>query len=423
MNKFQATLFSNESDIYTALHSNHSKMAEGTLRKIGFKRGLIYPKKLEREELIDRISDLPFSYTHIRDIQNKLAHKINQEQFSIKRIYENFKIDELHDVLNIVKVGRPKLLGNESIEHEAGIGFYDVKIHYTEFDFKRGKFQQKKLFGGDIRFVSYKDFVSVRYTYTPRIAEILLEIIKVYKKEVNSEIVVNEIDLSAITDNELRNTFMIQMYDFKGKYDKLKLEYAGLERVRVSRIKSDLLEKKVITVDDAATDISTKQDFFVSDDLDSELSDDSDDSDSLDLDTKADDKNNQTFNIFNASYDGTALVNAPQIKELCEKQFYRSHIRWKSKATFLKGNPLITFELGFDDKYFGRNIKFKILTKETEGVLNSKEKLSVAEFELIIIKLEEKIFLINDHITEMYADKYPHIEETQPEIEKKVVNL
>ncbi|WP_254313813.1 hypothetical protein [Vibrio cholerae] len=162
MNKYQATLFSNESDIYTALHANQSKLAGSSLRKLALNRGIIFPKKLKREELIDRISDLPFSYAHVREIQDKLASKTNQESFSVKRIYDGFDIDQLHDVIKKVKDGRPKLLGNESIESSAAIGTYIVNIDYTEFDFRRSKFQQKKLYSGAIMFIVRQGYVSIR---------------------------------------------------------------------------------------------------------------------------------------------------------------------------------------------------------------------------------------------------------------------
>ncbi|OHY92616.1 hypothetical protein BI375_03940 [Vibrio rotiferianus] len=402
MNKYQATLFSNESDIYTALHANQSKMAGSSLRKLALNRGIIFPKKLKREELIDRISDLPFSYAHVREIQDKLASKTSQESFSVKRIYDGFEIDELHDVIKKVKDGRPKLLGNESIESSAGIGTYSVSIDYTEFDFRRGKFQQKKLYSGDIWFIVHQGYVSIRYTYTPRIAEILEEIIDTYKATVNSNITVNEIDLSAITDADFRNIFAIHLYDFDGLYKGTGFEYAGLEKVRVSRIKSPLLEEKPedkVEVDEEG-------------DNEEALLDGDDD---LDKDAKEDDNENLTFNINNASYDGMSLVNAPQIKELCKDGFYRSQIRWKSIATFLS-NYVITFELGFEEKYFGKDVKFKILFKEISGDATSKDKLSNAEFDKVVKKLEDKIFQINDHIIEEHGKRYPQADDdSKPE--------
>ncbi len=181
MNKYQATLFSNESDIFTALHSNKLKMSETALRKLAFNRGLILPKEMDRDRLVERISDLAFSYEHIREIQDKLASETSQEIYSVKRIYEGFNIEKLSDVMDKVIAGRPKMLGSEVIEHSGSILKYHVKIAYTEFDVKRGKFQQKKLYGGDIWFISHKDYTSVRYTYTKRIESILEAIIKTYK--------------------------------------------------------------------------------------------------------------------------------------------------------------------------------------------------------------------------------------------------
>lgn len=394
MNKYQATLFSNESDIFTALHSNKLKMSETALRKLAFNRGLILPKEMDRDRLVERISDLPFSYEHIREIQDKLASETSQEIYSVKRIYEGFNIEKLSDVMDKVIAGRPKMLGSEVIEHSGSILKYHVKIAYTEFDFKRGKFQQKKLYGGDIWFISHKDYTSVRYTYTKRIESILEAIIKTYKYIVSSDIVVNEIDMSSVLDADFRNLFALSLYDFDGIYNTSGFEYAGLEKVRVSRIKieSDVYGK-------------SEDEVIVDDELESgsELEDD------IDEDMQQDDSENLTFNINNAAYDGKSLVDTTQITELCKDGFYRSSIRWKSKATFLTNNPMIVFELGFDEKYLAKKIKFKVLHKElTNG---DKEKIVQTDIDKIIVKLEEKIFLINDFIIEELGKRYPKAEE------------
>lgn len=397
MNKYQATLFANESDIYTALHSNKSKMAPGSLRKIGFDRGLIFSKKLKREELIEKLADLPFSYSHVEAIQKKLDSKTSQELHSVKRIFNNqegfddFDIDELFDVLEVVKQNRPSMLGNEEIQHFGTPGMYTVAIEYTEFDFKRNKFQQRKLYGGEIRFVQHKDYVSVRYTYTKRIKEILTKIIKTYQEQTRTTIDVREIDLSDIKDAELRNAFAEKIYDFEHMYSSSsQFIYAGLEKVRVSKIKTILDDEEDIEIDG------------------------DDEGDDFEQDAKADDKENKTF-IDNASYDGKSLVNTKQIGDLCKDGFYRSQIKWKSKATFLSGNPVITFELAFDDKYKAKDLKFKIISKESAGMPETKDKLTDAEFDQVISHLEEHVFVVNDFISSESERKFSAKADAEPD--------
>ncbi|WP_162285916.1 hypothetical protein [Pantoea stewartii] len=400
MNKYQATLFSNESDIYTALHSNSAKITDVTLRKIAFNRGLIFPSSLSKEVLIEKISDLPFSYNHIREVQDKLATKSSQDVFSVKRIYEEFDIEKLYDVVNKVKENRPKLLGHEKIDHYSGLQTYHISIDYTEFDFRRGKFQQKKLYSGSIIFIVRNGYVSVRYNYTPRISEILNQIIDTYSLTVCGNIIVNEIDLSSIIDTDLRNIFSVHLYDFDGIYKKTGFEYAGLEKVRVSRIKTPL-DTNEDNLEGNANEEAQK--------LLSKLSTSTDDENDDDINNQeiaSDDDENLTFNINNAAYDGLSLVNAPQIKELCSDGFYRSLIRWKSFSSAVK-NHTITFELSFDDKYLGRNIKFRALYKESNSASVEREKLSDADFDQVMKQLEEKIFLINDFIIEEHNKRYP----------------
>jgi len=407
MNKYQATLFSNESDIYTALHSNNARITNVTLRKIAFNRGVILPSSLSKEVLIERISDLPFSYSHIMEIQDKLATKSSQDVFSVKRIYDGFDIEKLYDVVNKVKENRPKLLGHEKIDHFSGLQTYHIDIDYTEFDFRRGKFQQKKLYSGSIVFIVRKNYVSVRYNYTPRISQILNQIIDTYSSTVDSSIDINEIDLSSITDTDLRNVFAVKLYDFNGDYIKTGFEYAGLEKVRVSRIKTSLDINENNVEGDIEENVAEDNQEFSSN-LEPSSENESPIETSSD-EIATDDDDNLTFNINNAAYDGLSLVNAPQIKELCSDGFYRSLIRWKSFSSSIK-NHTITFELSFDDKYFGKNIKFRALYKQSNSSSGEREKLSDAEFDQIMKQLEEKIFLINDYIIEEHKKRYPATE-------------
>lgn len=405
MNKYQATLFSNESDIYTALHSNSAKITDVTLRKIAFNRGLIFPSNLSKEVLIEKISDLPFSYNHIREVQDKLATKSSQDVFSVKRIYEEFDIEKLYDVVNKVKENRPKLLGHEKIDHYSGLQTYHISIDYTEFDFRRGKFQQKKLYSGSIIFIVRSGYVSVRYNYTPRISEILNQIIDTYSLTVCENIIVNEIDLSSIIDTDLRNIFSVHLYDFDGIYKKTGFEYAGLEKVRVSRIKTPL-DTNGDNLEGNANEETQELLSKLSTSTENENENENENDDINNQEIASDDDENLTFNINNAAYDGLSLVNAPQIKELCSDGFYRSLIRWKSFSSAVK-NHTITFELSFDDKYLGRNIKFRALYKESNSASVEREKLSDADFDQVMKQLEEKIFLINDFIIEEHNKRYP----------------
>jgi hypothetical protein len=199
--------------------------------------------------------------------------------------------------------------------------------------------------------------------------------------------------MSTVLDADIRNVFAQHLYDFDGIYNTSGFEYAGLEKVRVSRIKVE-------------GDVHKKPEDEVT--VDDEMESDGELEDGIAEDTQQDDDENLMFNIANAAYDGPSLVETKQITELCKDGFYRSSIRWKSKAMFLKNNPMIVFELGFDEKHLAKNMKFKVLYKELAN--GNKEKLEQADFDQIILKLEEKIFLINDFIIEELRKRYPPIE-------------
>nr|DAQ83327.1 MAG TPA: hypothetical protein [Caudoviricetes sp.] len=411
MNKYQATIFSTDSDIYTALQSNKIKLSEKTIRQIAFNRGVLFSSAVDRDSLIEKVSELPFSYSHVVSIQDKLATDTNHEIYSILRVYEGFDVNKLYDVVEAVIKAREVEYKDEKIEHHGVIGGYNIDIKYTEYDFRRGKFQQKKLNGGKINFIKTKHFTSIRFTQTKKIKSVLDDILNYYKAKVLNSIVLQYIDMSHISEQTLRNMFAKKIYDFDNHLAADGLIYAGLEKVRLSLIKvfvegqSDSNSINGGNDSDSGTELDVDQGEYLSSDLNQDIEET--DSEGSDENNHEDDKDshNRVFKLNNASYDGHSLVDAKQIEELCDEGFYRSLIRWKSKVTFLQNNPIVTFEIGFVDKHYCKDIKIKILHKQYSYSYSGedKEKIESHEFDQIIKVLEERVFIVNDMIIEELA--------------------
>ncbi|ELY3598846.1 hypothetical protein SMX45_004116, partial [Cronobacter turicensis] len=132
MNKYQATIFSTDSDIYTALQSNKIKLSDNSIREIAFNRGVLFSSSIERDVLIEKVSELPFSYSHIVSIQDRLATSTNHEIYSILRIYEGFDVNDLYEVVEKIKLERKNRYKEESINHSGGLGTYTIDVTYTE---------------------------------------------------------------------------------------------------------------------------------------------------------------------------------------------------------------------------------------------------------------------------------------------------
>lgn len=383
MLKYKSTIFSDENDIYIALQSNRAKLSPGSLRKLAFRRGILYPSTLDRDDLINRISDLPFSYSQLQELTNKLTPKINRDQYSVKRITGNFDLSKMNDVVEKVIEGRPRFVGAENITHNKSIQSYYIDVDYTEFDFTRGKYQQKKRHGGYIQFLEKNDYISIQFTYTKRIQDILNDIIQTYRDTVSSDIFVQDIDLSAVIDAGMRNKFMVNIYDTVSPF--LFLE---LEKVRVSKVHS-ILETSL----DGSRSTA---------DLDDDLLDDEELSD--DLIDNADDRE---YSIDNVQFDGKSLNDADEINDLCDNNFYRSRIKWKSKALTLTNKPIITFELAFDDKYQAKDLKFRILGKEPVDGKGGKDAVDGADFDVIMRELENIIFDALDYVLTEHGSAEP----------------
>ena len=378
MLKFKSTIFSDENDLFVALHSNKARITETTLRLMAHRRGILYPKSLSRDELIDLVSDLPFSYSHIQDLTDRLSPRINKDYYSFKKIVGKFELSLLSDVMKTVKKERPRTVGSEIIKFNKTLDYFTVDVDYTEFDFSRGKFQQKRRNGGYILFSdSGNGEVVIQFTHTKRIAQILKHIIRAYRHAHRTSLDVQEIDLSTVNEAKDRNSFIESIYESDPNFT-----FLSLDKVRLSKIKS------YFDVADESTEEVAEN--FVTDEKEEEI----------------DTKDSFVYKLDGASFNGQSLNDSDDIESYCSKGFYKSTVKWRCKAYFLKGNPILDLEFSFDDKHLGKDMKFRIHGKRAlKG--EERQEIERADFDLVVQKLRQKFF---DSYKKLMVDQTPEIE-------------
>lgn len=393
MKQYKGNIFADENDIYMALHSNKNKITDAALRKLAFERGILFSEYLKREDLIEQISQLPFGYSQIKALTNKLVPKINRDQYSIKRIINEFDFRHLDAVLEYVIQSRPASIGNEQIVGDRSDLIYSVDIDYVDFDFTKGRFQQKRSHSGFIRFIKSKEHVSIHYTYTPRIETILNALIEQYKKNFNDKIELIEVDLSYVSSSKERSGFIERIIRNE------KSIFLGSEKLRVSKTMTPLQEP--------AEKSTGEMEEFES--LDEEiLLDNDEDSDSENKDEEFEKDNDSLENeskkikvINNASFDGYNLDDIDDISKFYELGYFPSRVKWRHKTNILKNNPIIVIELAFDDRHLGKYLKFRILGKheiDAKGTESAKLNIDGVDFDKIMFYLESVIFYSYDKI-------------------------
>lgn len=344
MLKYKSSIYSDESNLYTALQSNKAKMTTLSLRKLALKRGIVYSSTMDRDDLIDAISELPFSYSQLQYLTDRLTPKIRREQYSVKRIVGTFEINKLNDVLSKLNDIRIKYKATEKIVGHRELNRYSIEIDYTEYDFGRGKYQQKKRYGGWIEFINHGEYLSIRYTYTIRIAKILNELIDLYNNiYVHDKFEVHEVDLSVISDASVRNAFTEGLCKSNSE-----IIFLSIQKVRISKTKTILDDEP-----------PSEEELVYEDELDKDILPDDEDS-KLVEDSSGVDENPTGAKILNANFDGEFLDSSEDIEKFIKAGFYRSRIKWQAKALFIKNSPILTIELAFNDRHYGRDLKFRI---------------------------------------------------------------
>lgn len=344
MLKYKSSIYSDESDLYTALQSNKAKMTSLSLRKLALRRGIIFSSMMDRDDLIDAISELPFSYSQLQYLTDRLTPKIRREQYSVKRIFGTFDINKLNDVLLKLSEKRIRYKATENISGSRELDRYSIEIDYTEYDFGRGKYQQKKRYGGWIEFINHGEYLSIRFTYTIRIAKILNELISLYENVyAQDKFEVHEVDLSAIPDALERNAFTEGLCKTNSE-----IMFLSIQKVRISKAKT--------IIDDQQP---TEAELVYEDELDNDILHEDASSETVEDNSNLD-ENSTGAKILNANFDGEFLDSSEDIEKFIKEGFYRSRIKWQAKALFIKNNPILTIELAFNDRHYGRDLKFRI---------------------------------------------------------------
>ncbi|EOI3503255.1 hypothetical protein ACULV4_000415 [Cronobacter dublinensis] len=391
MLKYKSSIYSDESDLYTALQSNKAKITDLALRKLALRRGIIYSSIMDRDDLIDAISELPFSYSQLQYLTDRLTPKIRREQYSVKRIAGLFKMENLNDVLSKLNEKRIKFKATENIIGYRELNRYAIEIDYTEYDFGRGKYQQKKRYGGWIEFINQGNYYSVRYTYTTRIANILNEILQLYSNIYpKDKFEIIEVDLSSISESFVRNKFTEGLFKNNSQ-----ILFMSVQKVRISKVKT-ILDDEMPLDEDLAYEDELDDDILPHEDLKS------------DENASSEDDSPTGAKILNANFDGEFLDSSEDIGKFINAGFYRSRIKWQAKAIFIKNSPVLTIELAFNDRHYGRDLKFRIAG--IESVLpgddeNDEDNIYSANFDKVFPVIEDMIYTSYDALKESVNQK------------------
>lgn len=393
MKQYKGNIFADENDIYMALHSNKNKITDSALRKLAFDRGILFSEYLKREDLIEQISQLPFGYSQVKALTNKLVTKISRDQYSIKRIINEFDFRHLDAVLEYVIQSRPASIGNEQIVGDRSELIYSVDIDYVDFDFTKGRFQQKRSHSGFIKFIKNTKHVSIHYTYTPRIETILNSLIEQYKKNFNKKIELIEIDLSYVSSSKERSGFIERII----RNDKS--IFLGSEKLRVSKTMTQLEEATEIS-DEGISEFERLDDELLNNNReDNNLEDEDEDFENVDPSLNSEAKKIKVIN--NASFDGYNLDDIDDISKFYELGYFPSRVKWRHKTNVLKNSPIVVIEMAFDDRHLGKYLKFRILGKheiDAKGKESAKISVDGVDFDKIMFYLEDVIFYSYDKI-------------------------
>ena len=305
-----------DKELYDAVLSSKQHFSADSLRDLARTRGVIYSAADDRAELADRLSVMIFGSKEINAIQAEFetagrgekttSFRLNTEltQADIKQVAEDYR-EAVGDQEKVVTYG-------------VGSAGYAVDLEYTDIDFSKTRLRQRQTREAHIEFMIEEGHTIVTLPATEKARKTAEKLREQLCARKQTDIGLEEINFSGITDPKLRTTFFIKLIS----------GLAGLTLQDVTRVKADR--------EDTSNNNSEN---------DEEAE-------------KGDEANEEMLGIVRAmAIHGQSLLTSPEYQTMARRGFFITSITWSAKKT-VSPYEIVEFDAEFDEPASGTGFKY-----------------------------------------------------------------
>ena len=360
-----------DKEIFDALASSRQHFSEGTLLSMAKKRGIFHSPQTDRMQLCHDISLLTFGFYDVAQLQAEFEKSNPREKKTFMRINVALTLDELRRIADKFQE-ESEMQGDKVSSHNIGLNGFAVDVKYEEVDFSKTRLRQRQKREANLEFKVENGRTLVTLPASPKARQIAEDFIERAKSEKKTEITVEEVDLSWITDYDLRTKFFQEL---------------------IKRVPGFKLE-----------DVTTvKVDFGPSPSSSSDLLDES----AEDLKSKAE---KQMEGVVRAiALQGKSLHLSEEYNRLKEKGFFLTSIQWSGRR-IAHPNEIVEFEAGFENPAAGVGYKYGVRTWITRREDNeyAKNPTTIPEEDKIKLSalLQEASLQVFLEIKKEFSDKH-----------------
>lgn len=301
--QYRSVFYPTEMDLYDALFSNSQKVTTRYLLELARDRGIFLSPDDERETLARSISLLDHDYYQFKQVSDFVARSSRAEKTSSTILEATISEDQIGELYKLVCAERAvfqERLSITSLDEQTT----HIDISYDEIDHSKTTLIQKVTGEGGIDLIRSGGKVKIRYTASNRVADIKESVVKNIEKIAKKKVDKVEIDFSGVPDTRQRTIFFTRLIS----------EIVGYTMLDVSKVKVNTKTHNDSFEDEEAEKIEDELSGFIS----------------------------------KATFDGSSLLNSPLYKEMAEKGYFITSIRWIAEEISKTPNR-VEFDAMFED--------------------------------------------------------------------------
>lgn len=311
--------YATDKDIFDLLACAKRSLTEGVLREIARERGIFFSPHDTRDDLVEAISELPFTLNELREVMGRRESSRRIEKTTSVTLDANISIDELKAVVHEYKVEVGT--SEKVVSHSKGTDGLVMNVEYDDMDYSRTRLIQRQRQDATIEFFQQGGKTIVRLPASEKSKRIVEDLTGRIESRRRAPIAREAIELDAdFTANE-RTTFFMRLIS----------ELPGHKLYGVTNLKI----APSLRPEDAL------------------------DEDDLDEDVRAEASEKLLIIVRSMALSGENLIASKEYLSLKERGFYITSITWKTRqATIPYDVPHLHAE--FEDGENGRSFKYSV---------------------------------------------------------------
>jgi len=311
-----------DKEIYDALASTPLHFSGSTLLGLAKKRGIFYSPLADRMQLCSDISLLIFGFNEVAHIEAEFEKSARTEKKTFTNLKSVLTLEEFRTIADQYQSEAEKE-GDTVSCHNVGTTQFGVNVDYEEVDFSKTRLRQRQRRKASIEFRVKDGETMISYPANEKVRNIVQGLIERAKQEKKEQISIEEVDLSWITNVDLRTKF----------FQELIRKVPGFTLDDVTHVQVDLGDP---TIDEA--DI---------------LEDSEDEKKAVEEEI--------TGVVKDIALHGKSLHLSEEYKRLKEKGFFLTSIHWAARRNVLP-HEIVQFDAGFDDPAAGVGYRYGVRT-------------------------------------------------------------